>query len=248
MFIALDEDKKLISIDDASKDKHYFCPTCGANLIVKAGASVAVRKHFAHSKCSDCDSFERDMSEWHYNWQLKFPIENREVTVIKDGIKHRADILINNTVIEFQHSPITKEEIEKRNSFYLSCGYKVLWVFDADGQIKNEIENTIDPMESGTYALCWKRKKSQFFEWKHEEVKVFIEYKTKVSNSKFTNQLFTIMLKLNRVDPKYISFKDTFPIYIQPTNFLKEFGIGDETTLSISEIESQSKKHKYGRY
>ena len=48
---------------------------------------------------------------------------------------------MNNTVIEFQHSPIAAEEIAERNRFYTECGHKVVWVFDAEGKIKNKNES-----------------------------------------------------------------------------------------------------------
>ena len=50
-----------------------------------------------------------------------------------------ADVLINGYVIEFQHSPISRDEIKERNEFYTNCGYKVIWVFDANDKIKNTL-------------------------------------------------------------------------------------------------------------
>ena len=70
------------------------------------------------------------MSEWHSQWQAQFPVGNREVVVEHLGQKHRADVMACGYVIEFQHSPITAEEFEERNNFYLSYGKKVIWMFD----------------------------------------------------------------------------------------------------------------------
>ena len=58
-----------------------------------------------------------------------YDLEKRDPDTIIH-IKHRADVLINNYVIEFQHSPISFEEFRERNWFYTHCGYKVIWVFD----------------------------------------------------------------------------------------------------------------------
>ncbi|MBQ4272258.1 MAG: hypothetical protein IJB95_01195, partial [Clostridia bacterium] len=138
MFIAYDESKKRVDINDADKSKQYYCPICGEKLIIKAKDSLAVKRHFAHKKGAEClDTWQHDMSEWHYNWQCQFPEEYREVVVEKDEKKHRADVLINGYVIEFQHSPISRVEIKERNEFYTNCGYKVIWVFDANDKIKN---------------------------------------------------------------------------------------------------------------
>ena len=131
-----------ILIANAIKGEEYFCPICGEPLIVKAKSSEAVKPYFSHIKGTLCkDAWQYDMSEWHRAWQEKFPEECREVVLENNGIKHRADVFINNTVIEFQHSPITHEEILERNAFYLSCGYPVVWVFDATApsyKIKNK--------------------------------------------------------------------------------------------------------------
>ena len=60
------------------------------------------------------------MSDWHYDWQNQFPVDNQEIVFTKDNKIHRADVFINNTVIEFQHSPITEAEFNDRNNFYKS--------------------------------------------------------------------------------------------------------------------------------
>ena len=109
MFIALNKNNKRVSIDNANINEQYFCPVCGATLTIKAVDSLAIKKHFAHKKGIICyDDFTNDMSDWHLTWQNRFPEQYREVVIEKDGEKHRADICINNTIIEFQHSNISK--------------------------------------------------------------------------------------------------------------------------------------------
>ena len=44
MFIAIDSNKNKIPISDASKQEVYFCPTCGAPIIVRAENSTQRRK------------------------------------------------------------------------------------------------------------------------------------------------------------------------------------------------------------
>ena len=167
-----------------------------------------------------CDDWDHDMSEWHFSWQEKFPEECREVVVEYNGVKHRADILINNTVIEFQHSPITAEEIKRRNDFYIACGYNVVWVFDATNQIKNRAGGAIDPMQCRDNDLCWKRAKRQFVQGIiSSKVKVFLQYKTCISNSNVPNQEFDIMLLLQKITPKDFTFYKT----ITPDIFLKQY-------------------------
>lgn len=245
MFIALDTNRNRISIENAIKGNQYFCPICGEILTIRATESLAVKTHFAHKRGTICyDDWKHDMSEWHLSWQRQFPEQYREVVIEKNGIKHRADICINGTVIEFQHSPITGEEITKRNAFYLSCGYQVVWVFDATDRIKNYIEDSIDPMKCRDDDLCWKRAKQQFAIKIPPQVKIFIQYKTSISNPQYANQEFDIMLLLTKISPKAFTFYKTYPNYIIANNFLKQYGISiNDDVLSIDDIINQTQSY-----
>ena len=77
-------------------------------------------------------------------------MEYQEIVKTKDEQKHRADVLIESekVVFEFQHSPLSPDEFEDRNSFYNSLGYKVIWVFDVEEQYQNE------QIENGLLSLC----------------------------------------------------------------------------------------------
>ena len=131
MNIGLDEQKNRTRAEDARKGQEYRCPICDQKLELRKGSTR--RHHFAHWKNSSCsDDWSSDMSEWHLAWQEQFPIDYREVVVENEGQKHRADVLIeeHKLVIEFQHSPLSPEEFQKRNDFYTKCGYHVVWLFD----------------------------------------------------------------------------------------------------------------------
>ena len=248
VFIAKDKEGNNITIEEAVRGGKYFCPICGGAVIVKAKSSEAVREHFAHKNKTECDSWNYDMSDWHRKWQNSFPKECQEVVVQKDGIKHRADVLINNTVIEFQHSPITAEEIAERNRFYAECGHKVVWVFDAEGKIKNKNEsvNTLDPCLCAETDLCWKRPKREFSIKIPENVTIYLQYRTSISNLQYAGQEFDILLEIKSVDSRQIVFYKTFcefsgtnrGYYIISFNFLKEYGVPiAENIPSITEIK-----------
>lgn len=136
MYIALDENNCRIDIQHATKEKEYFCPICHSPVIVRDGKLNA--KHFAHLNSCCTDNWFYDMSDWHRHMQEFFPIDAREVTVTNGKHIHRADVLINNTVIEFQHSPISTEEYNDRNTFFMSLGYRLAWVFDVNDQFVND--------------------------------------------------------------------------------------------------------------
>jgi competence CoiA-like predicted nuclease len=83
--------------------------------------------HWAHVTTVDCDAWGEPESEWHLNWKRGLPLDWIEVVMEDDDCKHRADIrLPTGLVIELQHSPISVEEIQKREAFYQN----MIWIFD----------------------------------------------------------------------------------------------------------------------
>lgn len=137
MYKAIDKNNKEISIRTAIDGEKYFCPICNGELIIKAAKSEVITPHFAHKNLIDCDTFSHDMSEWHKEWQNKFPLENREVALPIEKPCHRADVMIGDYVIEFQHSFLTAEEFDERNRFYTSIGKRVIWIFDVSEKYKS---------------------------------------------------------------------------------------------------------------
>lgn len=135
MEYALTADHHRVHALDAEKGQEYYCPVCGNQVIPRQGEVNSW--HFAHVT-SCMDDWKYDMSEWHRNWQNRFPESTREVVIEYKGESHRADILTGGYVIEFQHSPITSTEFERRNLFYTKAGYKVIWVFDETEAYANE--------------------------------------------------------------------------------------------------------------
>ena len=108
--------------------------------------------HFAHI-AGVCDSwYTENKGPWHVMMQDCFDKENQEVVVKSRYDRdeyHIADILLEgnykDTIIEFQHSPMSNEIFDIRNKFYRSNGLnkkyrgngkyvydknRVIWVFD----------------------------------------------------------------------------------------------------------------------
>lgn len=137
MLFANDYNDNRIYIDETHSNQEYYCPYCGAPLITKMGDQR--QHHFAHKqnhRCSDTWAHKGssnggyDLSPWHNDWQSLFPQENQEVKLGLGDTKHRADILIDRTVVEFQHSIMPVAAFDDRNNFYFNLGYKVVWLFD----------------------------------------------------------------------------------------------------------------------
>lgn len=208
MIIAYNDKKERVHIDNAVRGNEYFCPTCGDKLCIKRGNIKC--HHYSHLSVSTCDGWHYDMSEWHNSWQNQFPIENQEVVFELDGKKHRADVFINNTIIEFQHSKISNAEFNERNDFYNSLGYKVIWIFDA---IEDFTNNNIHICFEKNNFL-WNKPLIQFDSYNYDMVDVYLqEYNnawTSISNYKeisiWNDDLIDYAL-LHHID----SLHDVFP-------------------------------------
>ncbi len=99
-----------------------ICPGCRAPMVPKCGSLK--EWHWAHKAGSDCDPWSEPIGPWHLSWQT--PLRPEYVEVPKQP--HRADIMGNGgVVIELQHSSISPEEIQRRETFYGN----MVWLFDA---------------------------------------------------------------------------------------------------------------------
>ena len=252
MLIAHDEKGNRVSIDRVRKEEKYFCPICSLGLTVKNNGKIR-KPHFAHKIGSDCDW--GDMSEWHISWQEKFPEENQEVIIENNGIKHRADVLIPsaNTVIEFQHSPISAEEFNARNQFYTDCGYKLVWVFDATERIRpldddSSLETLSFDYRVNTWNLIWNRKKTTFKDFetinRGRNISILLDVKPKNREK--------ILYIVKTIGVKCI---DVYSIYepIREQNLLRTYGIlKDRSILTFKQmsvktnqiIETEMKKEE----
>lgn len=133
MQIAHDYNDRRVHISETVSNQCYYCPFCGAPLVARKGE--VNKHHFAHAKNHACkDSWSRNgsynISPWHNEWQALFPKDNQEIKLSLGDTVHRADILIDRSVVEFQHSGMANNAFDDRNNFYCNLGYKVTWLFD----------------------------------------------------------------------------------------------------------------------
>lgn len=188
MLFALDKNGNRVNINQTHSTEDYFCPLCGEKLALKKGA--VKRYHFSHLPHNDCcDSWHYDMTDWHMRWQSRFPAETQEIVKEKNGIKHRADVLLENekAVYEFQHSSLTAEEFHDRNRFYNSLGYKVIWIFDFLDQFE---EGLIENYKNNIFSWSNPRKTFRLFKPNEtKEVILFFQIQKSVDENETMIQL-----------------------------------------------------------
>ena len=250
MQFALDENRNRVNAIDAIKGKEYSCPECGGCVIPKKG-EIKV-PHYAHYGCECSDRWNYDMSEWHMEKQEYFDEQYREV-VCSDGKRtHRADILKDGVVLEFQHSPISAEEFNDRNNFYMSLGYRVVWVFDVEDQIDSG-DLYFEETGSSRIQMRWKYPKqvlkccpdlkehdnkfALFLSWPHEDEeedvieKVVWSTKDEDDNPDFKriilSNYFYCLKKNMDVSRLLVTRKDRIQLYLKkkPPYKIKKKGI-----------------------
>ena len=101
-------------------EKNAVCPLCKEEVISKCG-EIKIW-HWAHKSNNDCDNWGGRETAWHLNWKGEFPEETQEVIIGK----HRADVKIQDIVLEFQSSSISLEKIKEREEFY----DRMIWILN----------------------------------------------------------------------------------------------------------------------
>lgn len=137
MFVGFDKAAgRKVGIRQASSGAKYVCPDCGRPLTVKFGTGRRA-PHFAHFGLKpgvDCVGRESHMTEWHLDWQSRFPVDAQGVVVRHGERAGRVDVAWGGLVVEFQHSKISVSQCRDRTEFYRAgTGMDVLWTWDATG-------------------------------------------------------------------------------------------------------------------
>ncbi|MBS0622365.1 MAG: hypothetical protein JSR80_05360 [Verrucomicrobia bacterium] len=115
---------EVIHVDQADRKCEYFCPSCRAPLRLRAG-TVRCR-HFYHPRTRHCKgkSLPHQQTQAH----LLSRLTNARVEHPFPQIGRIADVYWENFVFEVQCSPISADEVQKRNEDYAKLGLRVVWI------------------------------------------------------------------------------------------------------------------------
>lgn len=85
-----------------------------------------------------------------------FDESNKNVRIDFCDEQYTADLLIDNTVIEFANKNLSSEEFFAKNLFFNTAGYRVVWVVDISEQLKgNKDERQIKKIDNlHTWDYC----------------------------------------------------------------------------------------------
>lgn len=128
-----------------SREKNLYCPNCQNVVMFKKGR--VMKAHFAH-QTSDCvvTVYEPE-TDSHingkqilYDWlREKYPSAEVEFEVYIPQTKQIADVFVTHTegevaglrwAFEFQHSPLSASDWEKRHNLYQMEGIQDFWILD----------------------------------------------------------------------------------------------------------------------
>ena len=123
---------KIITVGEYAEGK---CPStkpprCIPNnheLIFAHGSKI--RPDFRHKH--ECDVAGSPMTDWHLEWQRKFPITEQPFPYKEGQLKdRRADIVLPTfkRILEIQHSKIESGEVMERMKDYALHGHTVTWI------------------------------------------------------------------------------------------------------------------------
>lgn len=179
-----------------SKKKYLVCNKGHQLVAVCKGER---KQHFRHKNADDYKSGK--MSEWHYNWQLEFDDTEIEFPKVKGSIKNRrADALVGDYVLEFQHSNISKDRVDARQNDYSLYDKEIIWVVDGNSGI-----DVVELSCSNTFLLQfndnWKFEK--FTSYEH----IYIDIQNKIYRIKPTD-VKSKMLQVNEYKERNIFIKE----------------------------------------
>lgn len=159
------------------------CPICHMEVIPKCG-EIKVW-HWAHKSLKECDHWSEPESEWHFGWKKLAGLENSEIVIRRPEGTHRADIKIDNRVIELQHSNLSPKDVREREAFYGN----MIWVIDGDELLKNVTVERMISREDGFYFVCSFKKKS----WMDEIKKpIYYHFKSLAVYTYYYQKRYTI--------------------------------------------------------
>ncbi|WP_429819346.1 hypothetical protein [Ensifer sp. B1-9] len=147
--------------------------------------------HWRH-KAGDCDPWSEPEGAWHLGWKEQFEITSREIALIDavTGERHRADVLCGGgtdraTVLELQHSSISEEERDARESFY-GQAHRMFWLVHIHNEssflahnfgFSLDFRSRTQVLDGKNFAVMrWCGRSKQFIEkWKRARAHVFFD-------------------------------------------------------------------------
>ncbi|CAE6969274.1 hypothetical protein R69608_07196 [Paraburkholderia nemoris] len=153
-------------------------PFCSSPMVAKCGR-VKIW-HWAHKGRKPCDPWCESETQWHRDWKDRFPFDWQEIVHqdARSGEVHIADVKTpHGLVLEFQHSPISPDEMKSREDFY----GEMVWIVDG---LRGDLDKSYfqmglsgpiqdDPL---AYAVHWYGRGQFLRNWGEANAKVYLDF------------------------------------------------------------------------
>jgi len=224
-----------------------FC--CHGHLLIGVRNVKSRKAYFRHKNLAD--TVDNKMNKWHSEWQSEFEITEFIFNKLDSQIKlRRADayIQLQNLIIEFQHSSISKEEVDNRRHDYNLHDMNIIWVLDGNPYIETT------KLHNGriflTFNTTWLYKSFTSYDivYIDYECEIYKIYPTHIKNKMidvakpYDKINFIQMIKVNDNELYNIDIPDQCTLYIN------QLGAGNGKTYGIIQnLQSDDFSH-YKQY
>ena len=172
------------------KGERTTCLTCGGIMTSVMPAENV--PHWRH-RAGDCDPWSEPEGLWHLGWKEAFDLSCREISLIDPATseRHRADVLCGAgtteaTIVELQHSSISEEERNARDTFYKQA-HRMFWLVHIHSEhsflgfnFGMSLDMSSRPLthEGRKFGVMnWMGPNKQFIEkWKRSSAHVFFDF------------------------------------------------------------------------
>lgn len=170
---------------DLYKNKKIYCQNDKEMIKYK---SFIKRSHFRHKE-------NNPMSEWHKEWQDNF----NEIEIQIGNC--RADAIIGNIILEFQHSPISMDNVKIRNDNYTENNKILNWIINGNDII-------VEKLITNNYLLIFNT------EWKYRNFLnndyIYLDILDTDDNIDYIYKIIPINVKSNMIELNERYTKDEF--------------------------------------
>jgi len=206
--------------------------------------------HFRHKNSSDVDG-SNPMTFWHSEWQGLFP-NTEQIYCKKEGqIKERrADVVLNaNKILEIQHSPYDKQEIENRKHDYSLHGVEIIWLVDGNSGIDVKLLTSSNREYLEFTGEYWKYESFKCYDF------IYIDIKSKIYKIN-PNYVKSHMIDVEKPKSKeeFINFLNNgIDIWCndnpqQCNLYIKQQGAGNGKTFGIIKMLEDDDKCHYKNF
>ena len=235
--VAYLENGEKISIEDYIKNRKgskVFCKENEGNEVEKVESKNNKKINYFRHKTPIKNN---QMTQWHLEWQNRFDKKNRE---IKLG-NRRADVMIKDLVVEFQHSRISQDEVKERGEDYKKENKKIIWIIDGNkerGEDYKKERLEISEREQGVFLLYIKT--AWIFQNFKSEKYIYINIDDSIYRVQPSHDMY-LCQKAKNIDEVVNSLKegDFFDLWRdqefcqKPILYLNQRGAGNGKTYEI---------------